>query len=141
MLREQGGEYGATTGRPRRCGWLDLVVLRHAVRVNGMQGLILTKLDVLDGMEKLKVCYGYKYNGVTCEDFPKDLSVLERCEPVYREISGWKESTTGIRNYEELPAGAKAYIRMIEEDLGISIDIISTGPRRDEIIVLKDHFV
>lgn len=140
MLREQGGEYGATTGRPRRCGWLDMVVLRHSVRVNGITGLVLTKLDVLDGFEKLKVCFSYSHNGEVYRDFPKDIAVVEECEPIYEEFDGWKESTSGITEFDKLPENARSYIRMIEERLGVSVDIVSTGPKRDEVITLKEYF-
>ncbi|HEC96583.1 MAG TPA: adenylosuccinate synthase [Nitrospirae bacterium] len=139
-IREQGGEFGATTGRPRRCGWLDMVVLRHAVRVNGLTGLVLTKLDILDGFDTIKVCFGYRYKGKTLEEFPSELPVIEECEPIYREFKGWNESTLGVTEFVELPENARAYIKMIEETLGINIDIISTGQKREDIIKLKEHF-
>lgn len=139
-LRERGGEYGATTGRPRRCGWLDFVGLRHAVRVNGLTGVVLTKLDILDGMKKLKVCVAYRQGNDIYHDFPKELSILEEAVPVYEEMDGWGESTTGIREFDRLPQNAKRYIRRIEDTLGISVDLISTGKSRDELIVLKEHF-
>ncbi|MGB9935859.1 MULTISPECIES: adenylosuccinate synthase [Thermodesulfovibrio] len=134
-IRKRGGEYGATTGRPRRCGWLDLVGLRHAVRVNGFTGLAITKLDILDGIEKLKVCVGYKYGNSILEDFPKEIQILEDCMPVYEEFQGWKESTAGIKNYEKLPDNAKKYLKFIEDSLKVKIQIISTGQKRDEIII------
>ncbi len=139
-IRERGGEFGATTGRPRRCGWLDMVVLRHAVRVNGLSGLVLTKLDILDGFDKVKVCFGYRYEGRVLEEFPSELPVLENCEPLYEEFPGWRDSTLGIRDFGDLPANAKAYVKMIEETLGVDVDIISTGQKRDDIIKLKKHF-
>ncbi|GAB6182960.1 adenylosuccinate synthase [Thermodesulfovibrio hydrogeniphilus] len=135
QIRQKGGEYGATTGRPRRCGWLDLVGLRHAVRVNGFTGLVITKLDILDGIEKLKVCVGYKYDGKIIEEFPKELEILENCEPVYEELAGWKESTAGIKDYERLPQNAKKYLQFIEDSLKVKIQIISTGQKRDETII------
>ncbi len=134
-IRKKGGEYGATTGRPRRCGWLDLVGLRHAVRVNGFTGIAITKLDILDGIEKLKVCVGYKYGNSILEDFPKELEILQNCTPIYEEIPGWKENTAGIKDYENLPHNAKKYLQFIEDSLKVKIQIISTGQKRDEIII------
>ena len=139
-LREKGGEYGATTGRPRRCGWLDMVALDHSVRVNGLSGFALTKLDILDGLDTIKVCTGYKLDGVTIREFPPDASTLERCESVYEELKGWKESTSGIKKLSKLPANARKYIEWIEERLGIGADMISTGQRRDELIIVKENF-
>lgn len=139
-LRQWGGEFGATTGRPRRCGWLDLVVLRHAARINGLSGLVLTKLDVLDSLKNIKICFGYQYKGKTFEDFPKELPVLEKCEPLYKEFKGWEEPTLGLREFDNLPRKAKDYIKIIEEELGVNVDIISTGQKRDDIIVLNEHF-
>ncbi|MBF0567790.1 MAG: adenylosuccinate synthase [Nitrospirae bacterium] len=135
LLREKGAEYGATTGRPRRCGWLDFVVLRHAVRVNGLTGLVITKLDILDGMDKIKVCVGYKYIDQFLKDFPKELPILEGCTPVYEELDGWTGHTTaGVRSYDKLPQKAKDYMQVIGETLGIPIAIVSTGQDRDDII-------
>lgn len=134
-LRKQGGEYGATTGRPRRTGWLDLVGLRHAVRVNGFTNIAVTKLDVLDGIEKLKVCVAYKYENRIIEEFPKELEILENCTPIYEELNGWKESTSGVKDYEKLPESAKNYLDFIEKSLKVKINIISTGQKRDEIII------
>jgi adenylosuccinate synthase len=139
-IREKGGEYGATTGRPRRCGWLDMVVLKHARRINGLTGIAITKLDILDGLEKLKICVGYKYNGRLYEEFPKEAEILENCEPVYEEVKGWEEITIGVKGLDKLPANAKAYIKKIEEMLNVEVQIISTGQKRDEIIVLKEQF-
>ncbi|MCG6553749.1 MAG: adenylosuccinate synthase [Candidatus Magnetominusculus sp. LBB02] len=135
LLREKGAEYGATTGRARRCGWLDFVVLRHAVRVNGLTGLVITKLDILDDMEKIKVCVGYKYGNETLRDFPKELPKLEGCTPVYEEVDGWKgQATTGVRSYDKLPQKARDYIALIEKTLDVPVVIISTGQDRDDII-------
>lgn len=139
-LRERGGEYGATTGRPRRCGWLDFVGLRHAVRVNGLTGVVITKLDILDGMKKLKVCVAYRQGNDMYHDFPKELPVLEAAVPVYEEMDGWDESTTGISEFDRLPLNAKKYIMRIEDTLGVSVDLISTGQSRDELVVRKEHF-
>lgn len=134
-IRKKGGEYGATTGRPRRCGWLDLVGLKHAVRVNGFTGIAITKLDILDGIEKIKVCVGYKYRNTILEDFPKELEILQNCTPVYEELPGWKETTAGIKDYEHLPKNSQKYLQFIEDSLKVKIQIISTGQKRDEIII------
>lgn len=139
-IRQKGGEFGATTGRPRRCGWLDILTLKHSIRVNGISGIALTKLDILDGIEKLKICVAYKYKGKEYEEFPKEAFILNNCEPVYIELPGWRESTIGIKSYEKLPSNAKKYIKKIEKLLGINIEIISTGQKRDDIIVLNEQF-
>ncbi len=139
-IRQKGGEFGATTGRPRRCGWLDIVILKYAIRINGLTGIALTKMDILDGMDKLKICVGYKYNGKLYEEFPKEAEILENCEPVYEEVEGWKESTLGIRDLDNLPENARQYIKKIEEMLKTEAQIISTGQKRDEIIVMKEQF-
>ncbi len=136
-LRERGGEYGATTGRPRRCGWLDLVALKHSVRINGLTGLIVTKLDVLDYFNKIKVCVGYKYEDIIFYDFPKEIGILEKCTPVYEAFDGWSENTMGLQSFNDLPQKAKAYIKMIEERLEVPVVIISTGKKRDDIIFLN----
>jgi len=140
MIRERGGEYGATTGRPRRCGWLDVVILRHSVRINGLTGIAVTKLDVLDGLEKIKICTSYKYNGSKLKEFPKEINIFEACRPVYEELEGWSTSTVGIREFIKLPKAAKAYLKRIEDLLGVKIQLISTGQRRDEIIERKRLF-
>jgi adenylosuccinate synthase len=139
-IREKGGEYGATTGRPRRCGWLDMVILRHAAMINGFTGIALTKLDILDGIEKIRICTSYTYKGSTIDIFPKELNVFENCEPVYTELEGWKESTVGIKDQNKLPKAAQTYIQTIEAMLGVEVQLISTGQRRDELIVLKEQF-
>lgn len=140
LMRQKGGEFGATTGRPRRCGWLDMLILQHAIRMNGLTGIALTKLDILDGLEALKICVGYKYHGKVYEDCPKEMEVLSQCEPVYEEVKGWKESTVGIKEFDKLPSNAKKYIKKIEKMLKTKVQIISTGQKRDEIIVLKEQF-
>jgi adenylosuccinate synthase len=139
-MREKGGEFGATTGRPRRCGWLDTVILKHSAAINGLTGIVITKLDILDGLDTIKICTSYKYKGKTFTDMPKDIEVLENCTPVYEEVKGWKESTQGITEFRKLPKQAQAYIRKIEELIGVKIVIVSTGQRRDELIMLKDQF-
>lgn len=135
VIRERGGEYGATTGRPRRCGWLDFVGLRHAIRVNGISTIALTKLDILDHIERIKICVAYRYKGEILDGFPKDLLQLQEVEPVYEEIEGWLRNTKGIRDYDGLPDNARRYIRLIEETLKVRVDLISTGEKRNELIV------
>jgi len=139
-LRQRGGEYGATTGRPRRCGWLDMVILRHSAQINGLTGVAVTKLDILDDIEMIKICTSYKYKGKIYHEFPKEISIFEECEPVYEEVRGWSKSTVGIRDFSRLPGEAKAYIKRIEKMLGVEVHLISTGQRRDELIKLKEQF-
>ena len=139
-MREKGGEFGATTGRPRRCGWFDAVILRHSAAVNGFSGLVITKLDILDGLDTIKICTSYKYRGKTYKDMPKDLEILDNCSPVYEEVRGWKESTEGIVDFGKLPRQARAYMRRIEELVGVKIVIVSTGQKRHELIMLKEQF-
>lgn len=140
LIRKKGGEFGATTGRPRRCGWLDILILKHAIRINGLTGIAITKLDILDGFDKLKICVGYKYNGKRYTEFPKEIDVLNNCIPIYEEVEGWRDSTVGIKEFGKLPTNARKYIKTIEKMLGIKVQIISTGQKRDEIIVLKEQF-
>ncbi len=140
-LAERGNEFGSTTGRPRRCGWFDAVALRHAIQINSVSGICLTKLDVLDGLEVVKVCTGYKTAGgeeilrppIACEDF-------EAMQPVYEELPGWSESTFGVKRMEELPGAAKDYIHFLEQQIEAPVDIISTGPDRNETITLRHPF-
>ena len=139
-IREKGGEYGATTGRPRRCGWLDMVILRHSARINGLTGIAITKLDILDGLETIKICTSYKHNGKIYKEFPKELNIFQECEPVYEETKGWTESTIGIKDFEKLPDAAKAYVKKIENMLGVEAHMISTGQRRDELIQIQEQF-
>lgn len=136
LLRRRGGEFGATTGRPRRCGWLDTVTLKHSVRVNGITGLVITKLDILDELDTVKICTAYRYGGRIYEEMPKEYGIFSSCEPVYIEMKGWREKTTGIRDYKSLPENAKAYLKKIEDILGVPIVMISTGQRREELIRL-----
>lgn len=133
-LRRKGDEYGATTGRPRRCGWLDLVSLRHAVRINGVDSIAVTKLDVLDGMDEIKVCTGYELNGEQLPEVPLDLSELNHVKPVYKTFPGWDTETTGKTTFEQLPENARNYLNYIVEDLDVKICIISTGAKRIETI-------
>jgi len=134
-LRKRGNEYGATTGRPRRCGWFDAVAVRYAVRINGFDTLALTKLDVLDELESIPVCIGYRFEGRTLEELPADVSILEECEPVYEVLSGWRSPTSGARDWSELPEAARAYVDRLGELIGAQIGVVSTGPDRAETIV------
>jgi adenylosuccinate synthase len=136
-LRELGGEYGATTGRPRRCGWFDAVVLRYAARVNGLTGLALTKLDVLDSFDEVKVAVAYEADGQVLEEFPEDLAVLERARPIYETLPGWRAPTGGARAVEDLPARARGYLERIEELTGVPIWFVSVGTERGEIIRVR----
>jgi adenylosuccinate synthase len=140
LLRERGREYGATTGRARRCGWMDTLVVRHAVRVNGMTSIALTKLDVLDTLDEIKICVGYKHKGKLYEEMPSDIAVLEECTPRYLTLPGWKQTTIGIRKYEQLPKKARAYVEKVCRLCGVKPSIISTGARRDETIILEQPF-
>ena len=133
-LRKVGKEYGATTGRPRRCGWFDLPAAQFSVQVNGLTEIALTKLDVLDGFEEIKICIGYKINGEQKNGYSASMCNLENVEPVYITFPGWKTSTAGFQHLENLPGKAKEYIRFLEEKLGIPIKLISTGPKREQII-------
>ncbi len=139
-LQERGKEFGATTGRARRCGWFDGVLLKEAVRVNGLTSLALTKLDVLDGCKELKICTGYRYARKLLRGMPTDLQALTGCEPVYEVMPGWSSPTTGISSYAKLPRQAKRYLRRIEELAGCPIDLISTGSQRSQTIVLRNPF-
>jgi adenylosuccinate synthase len=139
-LASKGHEFGSTTGRARRCGWFDAVALRRSVLINSVSGLCLTKLDVLDGLETIQLCVGYKYNGETRQVPPVGDEAISACEPIYVEMPGWQETTLGISQLSELPANAQAYMKRIEEITEIPIDIISTGPDRKETIVLRHPF-
>ncbi len=137
-LRESGQEYGASTGRPRRCGWYDAVVVRYAARINGLDALALTKLDVLDGLDELKICTGYRIAGRTVTEFPADLGSAGHCEPVYETLPGWKAPTRGARQYDELPVEARAYVHRLEQVSGLAAAIVSTGSDREETIIRKE---
>lgn len=139
-IRMRGGEFGATTGRPRRCGWLDTVVLRHAAMINGLSGLAITKLDILDSLKKIKICTAYRYKGKIYRHYPKEMEVFNACTPVYEEMDGWNASTLGIREFSKLPARACAYIRRIEQLAGVKAAFISTGQKRDQLITLRKQF-
>ncbi|MEE8229646.1 MAG: adenylosuccinate synthase [candidate division NC10 bacterium] len=135
-LRRRGEEYGATTGRPRRCGWLDAISLAYAIRVNGFSTLALTKLDVLDPFPVLQICRAYRYRDQTLEEFPNETNILKECQPLYEEIEGWQESTVGRTSVAELPKKCRAFLDRLEAILGVDISIISTGPERDQTILL-----
>jgi len=134
-IRERGYEFGASTGRPRRCGWFDAVVARYSVRLNGFDSLALTKLDVLDALPEVKVCTSYRHEGRTIEDFPADLSVAEACEPVYETLPGWNQPTGGARDFGDLPRAAQDYVSRLSELAGCEIGIVSTGPDRADTII------
>jgi adenylosuccinate synthase len=140
LLRKKGNEFGASTGRPRRCGWIDLVALKRAVQINGIDGLAITKLDVLDGLESIKVCIAYEYRGKRRELAPLDADGWEECKPVYLEFPGWEESTAGIRDWNKLPPAARAYLRAVEELSGCKLALVATGADRDDTIILDDPF-
>lgn len=135
LIRKRGNEYGTTTGRPRRCGWFDLVAARYSVRINNLDGICLMLLDVLDSFEKLKICIAYKFKGKEYRDFPSEPWLLEKAKPVYKELKGWRKSTRGIKDYDFLPTEAKEYIEFIEKELKTPVVLISTGPERGETII------
>jgi adenylosuccinate synthase len=137
-LRESGQEFGAVTGRPRRCGWYDAVAVRYAVRVNGLSALALTKLDVLDGLPELQVCTGYRCHGNTLNEMPGDVAQLAACEPIYETLAGWRAPTAGARRYADLPREAQRYVARLEEITGVPASIISTGSAREDTIIRED---
>jgi adenylosuccinate synthase len=139
-LASIGAEFGATTGRPRRCGWFDAVVTRRAILNSGITGLCVTKLDVLDGVDTVKICTGYRLDGELTTNPPLSVDQYANVEPVYEELDGWAESTAGATQHDQLPANARAYLEQLEQVLGVPIDLISTGPDRDQTIVLKHPF-
>ncbi|MFC1968553.1 adenylosuccinate synthase [Chloroflexota bacterium] len=134
LIRERAGEYGSTTGRPRRCGWFDAVAARFSARINGFTEAVLTRLDILDDFPSLKICVGYKLDGKSLDHFPSSVATLERCEPVYEEMSGWQESTSHLRLFEELPPAARGYVERLEKLLSCPITLISVGSRREQAI-------
>lgn len=139
-IRENGHEYGTTTGRARRVGWFDALVVRHARRVSGLDGMALTRLDILTGLSELKVCVGYQYNGETLNEFPTSFKVLGKCEPIYETLPGWTEDISGVQSLDELPENAKAYIRKIEESTGVALTILSVGPGREQTIPVVELY-
>ena len=140
LLRQRGQEFGATTGRPRRTGWFDAAALKRSIQLNGVSGLCITKLDVLDGVEAVKICLGYEVEGRMSDILPVGAEELERCVPVYEELPGWQESTVGVKGYDKLPAAARAYLQRIEGLCGVPVDLISTGPDREETIVMRHPY-
>jgi adenylosuccinate synthase len=140
QIASRGNEFGATTGRPRRCGWFDAAALKRSIQLNGVSGLCVTKLDVLDGMEKVCLGVGYRLNGVERDILPFGAEMLAECEPIYEDLAGWSESTVGITRFEALPRAAQAYLRRMEEVCGVPIDLISTGADREQTIVRRHPF-
>jgi len=138
VLRTRGHEFGSVTGRPRRCGWVDATGLRYAARINGLDTIALTKLDVLDTCETLRICVGYRYGGEVLTDFPEEERIWHEAEPVYEELSGWQSSTHRMRDYAELPSKAREYVERLAELVGVGFSLISTGPVRDETILVSD---
>ncbi|MBP8119795.1 MAG: adenylosuccinate synthase [Burkholderiales bacterium] len=139
-LRKRGNEFGSVTGRPRRCGWFDAAALKRAAQINGLNGLCVTKLDVLDGMETLRICTGYKVDGKVTDVLPYGADSIDHCEPIFEDHPGWTESTFGVKTWEGLPKNAQTYLKRVEQLVGASIDIVSTGPDRDETIVVRHPF-
>jgi len=134
LIRKRAREYGATTGRPRRCGWFDAVAGRFSVQINGLSDIALTHLDVYDGFSSIKICTAYKFNGDVLTSFPSNIDILEKCQPIYEELAGWQESISEIRDFEKLPAGARNYISRLEDLISCPISLVSVGPDRRQII-------
>ncbi|CCK81182.1 adenylosuccinate synthase [Desulfobacula toluolica] len=139
-IQKTGSEFGATTGRKRRCGWLDMVVLRNAARLNSLTGLAITKLDVLDDLDEIKICTGYEYNGTIIKDFPPEIKILQECTQVYETHPGWKQDISGITSFNDLPQNAKNYLARIEELSNVKIKIVSVGPGREATIIKESIF-
>lgn len=139
-LAKRGHEFGATTGRARRCGWFDAVALRRSIQINSISGMCITKLDVLDGLESIRVCTGYEIKGKVQNTPPAGAEAFAECQPLYEELPGWQESTVGIKSYDQLPANAQSYLKYIEKVTETSVDLVSTGPDRAETIILRDPF-
>jgi len=140
LIREKAREYGATTGRPRRCGWFDAVAGRFGVQINGLSDIALTHLDIYDGFSSIKICTAYKFKDEVLTSFPSDIAILEKCQPIYEEWDGWQESISGVRNFENLPVGARKYMSRLEDLLSCPISLVSVGPARRQIILAKDFF-
>ena len=141
QIQKTGKEFGATTGRPRRCGWFDALMCKYSIMVNGLDAIVLTKLDVLSGFEEIKICVGYKYKNKIIKNFTTNIEILENCEPIYEELSGWKEKLDNVKSFKELPENAKKYIKRIEELLQVPVCIVSIGPERSQTIVLRKEFM
>ncbi len=140
-IRQRGGEYGATTGRPRRCGWLDTVVVNHSIRVNGIREMVITKLDVLNDFDTIKICVGYRWDGKVFYHVPSNLEILKRAEPVYEEMKGWRTEIKGARVFRDLPLNARRYLKRIEKLIGTKITMISIGSERDETVEVQNPFL
>jgi len=140
-IRQKGGEYGATTGRPRRCGWFDAVVVNHSIRVNGIREIVITKLDVLNDFDTIKICVGYRVDGKVSYHVPSNFEILKNSEPVYEEMRGWKTEINGVRNFKDLPTNAKRYLKRIGKLIGTKITMISVGSERDETVEVKNPFL
>jgi adenylosuccinate synthase len=140
-MQKKGAEFGATTGRKRRCGWLDTVILKNAIRLNGLTGIAVTKLDVLGGLKTLKICTGYEYNIKILNDFPASLKILEACKPVYETLPGWTEDISGAKEMKDLPENVKNYLKRIEELTETPIHIVSVGAERTQTIVKRNPFL
>jgi len=138
LIRQRAHEFGATTGRPRRCGWFDAVTARFSARINGFSEFALTRLDILDVLPSLKICTGYKLDGVTLTNPPSNSTVLARCEPIFEEVAGWQSDISGLRRFEDLPGKARSYIRRLEELIGCPASVISVGPRREQTIIVRE---
>ena len=141
FIRERGHEYGATTGRPRRCGWLDLVIVNLAVRINGITSIALSRMDTLGEIDTVKVCVGYDIDGTLTKNYPASLEDIAKAKPVYREFDGWSGDISHIRKFEDLPSSAKAYLEFIENETGVSVGMIGVGPERSECILRHKYFV
>lgn len=141
QIQSVGKEVGATTGRARRCGWFDALICKYSVMINGLDAVVLTKLDVLSGLEKIKICVGYKYKNKIIKNFTTNLDTLENCEPIYEELAGWKENLDNIKNFDDLPENAKNYIKRIGELMEVPVCMVSIGPERNQTIILKKEFL
>jgi adenylosuccinate synthase len=139
-LREKGAEYGATTGRPRRCGWFDAVAARYTARLNSLSAALVTRLDVLDTFPTIKICTAYEVDGGRIEEFPSNTRVVTRCKPVYEELPGWQQPTSDVRRFEDLPEAARSYVKRLESFIGVPVEIVSVGPEREQAIVVKRVF-
>jgi len=138
LIRERGNEYGSVTRRPRRCGWFDAVATRYAAELNGFDSLALTKLDVLDTMAEIKVCVGYEINGRRVDTFPAVANDLQQIKPVYETLPGWESETLGVTSFDELPDNARRYVEFLSDQIGVEIGLISTGPERDQTVILGE---
>lgn len=139
-IQKRGAEFGATTGRKRRCGWLDMVMLKNAARLNSLTGLTITKLDVLDSLDEIRICTGYKYRGEIINSYPPSISVLKECAPVYETLPGWKENTSGVKHFDDFPEKTRQYLKRIEDLSGVKIKIVSVGPQREATVIKENIF-